>query len=81
MKRSMVAFLTQLLLAIRSRFMRQAVPEGADAYPMRVVIHDWNDEDALRILRKLPPCDSDSREVAHDRIGPEAAQRVGSGKV
>jgi hypothetical protein len=29
----------------------QAVPEGADAYVMRVVIHDWNDEDALRILR------------------------------
>jgi len=29
----------------------QAVPEGADAYLMRVVIHDWNDEDALRILR------------------------------
>jgi hypothetical protein len=29
----------------------QAVPEGADAYLMRVVIHDWNDEDALKILR------------------------------
>jgi O-methyltransferase domain len=57
----------------------QAVPEGADAYLMRVVIHDWNDEDALRILRNCR--DSDSREVAHDRIGPEAAQRVGSGKV
>ncbi len=28
----------------------QAVPEGADAYMMRVVIHDWNDEDALKIL-------------------------------
>ncbi len=29
----------------------QAVPEGADAYVMRVVIHDWNDEDALKILK------------------------------
>jgi hypothetical protein len=29
----------------------QGVPEGADAYLMRVVIHDWNDEDALKILR------------------------------
>jgi hypothetical protein len=29
----------------------QAVPEGADAYLMRVVIHDWNDEDALKILK------------------------------
>jgi hypothetical protein len=29
----------------------QAVPGGADAYLMRVVIHDWNDEDALKILK------------------------------
>jgi len=29
----------------------QTVPEGADAYLMRVVIHDWNDEDALKILK------------------------------
>lgn len=27
------------------------VPEGADSYLMRVVLHDWNDEDALRILK------------------------------
>ena len=29
----------------------QAVPDGADAYLMRVVVHDWNDEDALKILK------------------------------
>jgi SAM-dependent methyltransferase len=29
----------------------QEVPQGADAYVMRVVVHDWNDEDALKILR------------------------------
>jgi hypothetical protein len=29
----------------------QAVPEGADAYLMRVVIHDWNDADALKIRK------------------------------
>jgi hypothetical protein len=29
----------------------QSVPEGADAYLMRVVIHDWNDADALKILK------------------------------
>lgn len=28
-----------------------AVPEGADAYVLKWVIHDWNDEDALKILR------------------------------
>jgi O-methyltransferase domain/Dimerisation domain len=26
------------------------VPEGADAYVLRSVVHDWSDEDALRIL-------------------------------
>lgn len=31
--------------------MFQNVPEGADAYLMRVVIHDWSDEDALKILK------------------------------
>jgi SAM-dependent methyltransferase len=29
----------------------QAVPNGADGYLMRVVLHDWNDADALRILK------------------------------
>ncbi len=28
-----------------------SVPEGADAYVLKGVIHDWQDEDALRILR------------------------------
>jgi hypothetical protein len=28
----------------------QGVPAGADVYFMRVVIHDWNDDDALKIL-------------------------------
>ena len=28
------------------------VPEGADAYLLKAVLHDWEDEDALRILRR-----------------------------
>jgi O-methyltransferase domain/Dimerisation domain len=31
--------------------MFQSIPEGADAYLMRVVLHDWNDEDAMKILK------------------------------
>jgi hypothetical protein len=31
----------------------EAVPAGADAYTMLSVLHDWNDEDALRILRRV----------------------------
>jgi hypothetical protein len=29
----------------------QSVPEGGDAYLLRHVLHDWSDEDCLRILR------------------------------
>src|SRR5262249_39937549 len=29
----------------------QAVPPGGGAYVMKYIIHDWNDEDALQILR------------------------------
>jgi 2-polyprenyl-3-methyl-5-hydroxy-6-metoxy-1,4-benzoquinol methylase len=29
----------------------QSVPEGGDAYIAKSVIHDWNDDDAVRILK------------------------------
>jgi hypothetical protein len=29
----------------------QSVPEGADAYVAKSIIHDWNDHDAVRILK------------------------------
>jgi SAM-dependent methyltransferase len=29
----------------------ESVPAGADAYVLKGVVHDWNDEEALRILR------------------------------
>ena len=29
----------------------EGVPEGADAYAIKFVLHDWTDEDCLRILR------------------------------
>jgi hypothetical protein len=28
------------------------VPEGGDAYLLRAVLHDWGEEDAIRILRR-----------------------------
>jgi O-methyltransferase domain/Dimerisation domain len=31
----------------------ESVPEGGDAYLLRKVIHDWEDEDAVRILRNV----------------------------
>jgi hypothetical protein len=36
-----------------------AVPEGADAYVLKAILHDWDDAEALRILRRcraaIPP--------------------------
>ena len=29
----------------------ESVPDGADCYLMKRIIHDWNDEDAVKILR------------------------------
>jgi hypothetical protein len=29
----------------------KSVPDGADAYVLKGIIHDWNDEDALKILK------------------------------
>ena len=31
----------------------EAVPRGAEAYLLRHIIHDWNDEDSVRILRNI----------------------------
>lgn len=31
----------------------ESVPEGADAYVLRKIIHDWEDGDALKILRNV----------------------------
>lgn len=29
----------------------ESVPDGADGYLMKLIVHDWNDEDAVKILR------------------------------
>jgi ubiquinone/menaquinone biosynthesis C-methylase UbiE len=31
----------------------QSVPKGADAYMMKHIIHDWNDENSIKILRTI----------------------------
>ena len=42
----------------------EAVPAGADAYLLSRVLHDWDDEDALRILRVVPGGDGSRRALA-----------------
>jgi cyclopropane fatty-acyl-phospholipid synthase-like methyltransferase len=50
----------------------QAVPEGGDAYIMKWIIHDWDDERAIRILKncrsRMQP---DGRLILVDCVVPE----------
>jgi O-methyltransferase domain/Dimerisation domain len=50
------ALLAQAGLAARSEvvggsFFDDALPAGADAYLLKAILHDWEDDDAVRILR------------------------------
>ena len=52
----------------------ESVPAGADAYLLSRVLHDWDDEDALRILRVCREAMSaDARLLVVDAILPERA--------
>jgi O-methyltransferase domain len=31
----------------------ESIPSGADAYLLKHILHDWSDEDCLRILKKI----------------------------
>ncbi len=50
-----------------------AIPEGADAYLLKAVLHDWDDDDALRILarcRSAIPADGTLLVVERDLGAP-----------
>ncbi|PGH48351.1 hypothetical protein CRI70_23550 [Streptomyces sp. Ru87] len=57
------------------------VPPGADAYVLKTVLHNWNDADALRILRNVRAAVGDDRDarllVLEDVIQPLNAWDVG----
>ena len=38
---------------VRSGNFFEAISGGADAYLLKHILHDWNDEDCLRILKKV----------------------------
>ena len=52
-----------------------AVPEGADAYVLKAVLHDWEDDDAVRILRRCRAAIPARRRAARRRARPRRAQR------
>ncbi|MDG4763533.1 methyltransferase [Solwaraspora sp. WMMD406] len=52
----------------------ESVPNGGDSYILSRVIHDWNDEDALRILRTVHRAMSPgSRLILIDKVIPDTA--------
>ncbi|MEC3957231.1 methyltransferase [Nocardia sp. CDC153] len=58
-----------------------SVPKGGDAYLLKHIIHDWNDEDAERILRTVRTAmESEARLLIIDVVMPEN-QRPHPGKV
>ena len=56
----------------------ETVPEGGDAYMLKMILHDWDDAAAIAILRSLPPCDQAGNETAGAGARDRAGQR-GSG--
>ena len=51
----------------------KAVPEGGDAYVMKWIIHDWDDEKAITILRNCrTQMKSDGRLILVDCVVPES---------
>jgi orsellinic acid C2-O-methyltransferase len=54
----------------------EAVPAGADAYVLKSVVHNWNDEDALRILKNCRRAMAvDGRLMLVERVKPRRAGR------
>jgi hypothetical protein len=52
----------------------ESVPEGGDAYVMKNIIHDWNDDDALQILRNIRTViASDGKLLLLEMVLPERA--------
>ena len=52
-----------------------AVPEGADAYLLKAVLHDWEDDDALAILARCRAAIPAARRAARRRARARRAQR------
>jgi O-methyltransferase domain/Dimerisation domain len=70
-------YLSSAGVSNRSRFAQgdffAAVPAGYDLYVMKYILHDWDDEHALRILRNVRSAvRTDSRMVVIEQIIPES---------
>jgi hypothetical protein len=72
------SFLTSSGLAERARFLPadffESVPPGADCYLLKYIIHDWDDEDCIQILRNVRTAAGCAPVLIIERIVP---QRIG----
>jgi hypothetical protein len=76
MEREALAFLHERGVAERGRFMAtdffEFVPAGADAYLLKYIIHDWDDADAIEILRNTcRAAGPNGRVLVIERVIPE----------
>lgn len=57
----------------------EAVPEGGDAYLLKWILHDWNDEDAIAVLRSCRSAirDDGTLIVVDHIVGPRNEGREG----
>jgi len=46
----------------------QAVPTGADAYMMRYVLHDWDDENCIKILKNCRVASKNAKVLIVERV-------------
>jgi hypothetical protein len=54
----------------------EAIPAGLDLYLMKSILHDWNDQDSIHILKVLcNSMDSTSRLIVIERLIPESPQQ------
>lgn len=54
----------------------QAVPAGCDLYLLKSVLHDWNDDDCVRILRSIRQAlSATARLLVIERLVPEVPQQ------
>jgi hypothetical protein len=78
LKQASTAYLERMGVADRAGFTGGSffdqIPSGADAYLLKSIIHDWDDEEAVRILRNCAAAaGAEGRVLVMDRIAPELA--------
>jgi DNA-binding IclR family transcriptional regulator len=72
------AYLEREGVSDRGRFVGgsffESVPAGADAYMLKMIIHDWDDAEAVRILSNCAvAAGADAQVLVLERIAPELA--------